>query len=224
MTQLRHLVSPQRRCDHFHQVPRGGVEHGQELGHGEAASRCLIGGLTEELLEFERVGHGAARAIREHGAVPSPEILLLRLRDQRFDLIAEHFLEDPQGQASASLTEGRAGEESATEEGDVLQRGVAMKNLNDELVENRDRVERGVAPHMSHGATDGEDRFRFKMVSDILSDSLEDGINPVMHRGASLCDGVVRQHHRAGRPCLSQALGSSRLIALLSAILNGYLI
>ena len=46
----------------------------------------------------------------------------------------------------------------------------------------------------------------FESSGDVLPKLSEDGINRVMHQGASLCDGVVKQHHRAGRPFSSQAV------------------
>jgi len=43
----------------------------------------------------------------------------------------------------------------------------------------------------------------------------------VMHQGASLCDGVVKQRHRAGRPSSSQALRSPGLTPNLVPFLAG---
>ena len=66
----------------------------------------------------------------------------------------------------------------------------------------------------------GSDRFGLELGGDVLPQSLQDGINPVVHQGASLCDGVVEQRHRAGRPFSSQALRSPGFILNLVPFLS----
>jgi hypothetical protein len=44
----------------------------QEGRHGKAAPRPLCYGLAKRLLEGRRIGHGAARAIDQEGAMPIP--------------------------------------------------------------------------------------------------------------------------------------------------------
>jgi hypothetical protein len=60
-------------CDHqLQEQARAGVEQPQEVCHGKAAPRPLLRRLLEGLLEGRGIGHGAARAIDQTGAMPVP--------------------------------------------------------------------------------------------------------------------------------------------------------
>jgi hypothetical protein len=144
--------------------------------------------------------------------MPTPEALGLGLGDQRLDQAVEHDLKDGQRQEGACQAVGRAGEKAAAEASDMFQGGVAVQNLEDEPVDDRDGVEEALTPGVPGLAARGLDGIGFEAVSDILPQLLQDGINLVMHQGASLCDGVVKQRHRARRPFSSQALASPEFI------------
>ena len=72
---LLHLgeIVGEEGCDHQLQEHTGaGVEQPQEVRHGKAAPRPLLCRLAEGLLEGRGIGHRAARAIDEKGAMPMP--------------------------------------------------------------------------------------------------------------------------------------------------------
>jgi hypothetical protein len=59
-------------------------------------------------------------------------------------------------------------------------------------VEDCGGIKRRFPSGVTNRTTGGVDRFRFETASDILPKSFEDGIDPVMHQGASWFDGVVK--------------------------------
>ena len=63
---------------------------------------------------------------------------------------------------------------------------------------------------MAERSTDGLEGLGLKAVSDILPEPSEDGIDPVVHQGASWFDGVVKQRHRARRPFAPQVISGPR--------------
>jgi hypothetical protein len=72
---LLHLgtIVGQEGCDHqLQEQARAGVEQPQEVCHGNATPRPWLHRLTEGLLEGRDIGHGAARAIDQQGAMPVP--------------------------------------------------------------------------------------------------------------------------------------------------------
>jgi hypothetical protein len=72
---LLHLgkIVGQEGCNHpLQEQARAGVEQPQKVCHGKATPRPLLRRLTEGLLEGRGIGHGAARAIDQQGAMPVP--------------------------------------------------------------------------------------------------------------------------------------------------------
>jgi hypothetical protein len=72
---LLHLgqIVGEEGCDHqLEEQARAGVEQPQEVCHGNAAPRPLLRRLTEGVLEGRGIGHGAARASDQQGAMPVP--------------------------------------------------------------------------------------------------------------------------------------------------------
>ena len=68
----------------------------------------------------------------------------------------------------------------------MSQRGVAVEDLDEEPVDDGRRgQEAGVAPGVSGGATGGEDDVVAEPGGEVLSQRVEEGRDPVMHRGAS---------------------------------------
>ena len=122
------------------------MEQRQEMGHGEAAAGVLDAGLAEVLLEFGRIGHGEARAVGDEDAVAVPAAVVVdRGFDPRGDA-AEQLLEQGQGQAAAGLARGRVGEVEAADPDEVIDGGIAAEDLDEEQVDEGDRIEEAGAP------------------------------------------------------------------------------
>jgi len=106
--------------------------------------------------------------------------------DERADHVAEQGLEDRQRESGAGQAEGGGGEGATSQEGDVGQRGVAVEDLDEEPVDDSRRGEQGEgAPGVSGGAAGGVDDVGAEHGGEVLSERVEDGRNPSMHRGAS---------------------------------------
>jgi hypothetical protein len=123
--------------------------------------------------------------------MPAPEALGLGPRDERLDEASERGAEDRQGQEGPRLAVGGAGEEPASKEGDVLEGGVAVQDLEGEPVDDGDGIQDACAPGVPRGPAGGSDGVGVETPSDVLPQPLDDGIKPSMHRGASLHFGVV---------------------------------
>ena len=91
---------------------------------------------------------------------------------------------------------------------DVGQGGVAVEDLDEEPVDDGRRgQEAGVTPGVSGGAAGGEDEVVAEPGGEVLSQGVEGGRNPAMHRGASCAMVVGEKTHGARRPRSSQVPG-----------------
>ena len=138
------------------------------------------------------VGHGERRAVDQEGAMAAPAADRLGVGDHGVDHGAEQGAEDGQGEPGPGLAEGAGGEGAAGQERDVGQGGVAVEDLDEEPMDNGRRgQEAGVAPGVSGGAAGGEDDILAELGGEVLSECVESGRNPAMHRGASCAMVVV---------------------------------
>lgn len=65
------------RCHHeLGEEACASMKQGQQMRNGKATAWLLFRWLTELLLQNGRIGHGAARAIDEEGAMPMPATFL----------------------------------------------------------------------------------------------------------------------------------------------------
>ena len=187
----RHVMRPQRRRDDLQQQPGAGVEQRQDVGHREAAALGLVAGLAEVGLQRGGVGHGERRAVDQEGAMAAPAADRLGVGDQGLDHVAEQGLEDGQGEPATGLAEGGGGEGAAGQQRDVGQGGVAVEDLDEEPVDDGRRGQEAArAPGVSGGAAGGVDEVVPELGGEVLSEGVEGGRNPAMHRGAS-CAMVV---------------------------------
>ena len=94
--------------------------------------------------------------------------------------------EDGQGESGAGLAEGGGGEGAAGQQRDVGQGGVAVEDLDEEPVDDGRRgQEAAIGPGVAGGAAGGVDDVAAELGGEVLSEGVEGGRNPSMHRGAS---------------------------------------
>jgi hypothetical protein len=87
--------------------------------------------------------------------------------------------------------------------GDVGQGGIAVKDLDEEPVDDgRWGQEAAIAPGVSDGLAGRMDEIDAELGGEVLPDVVERGRNPAMHRGASCVMVVVRNTMMHGGPVL----------------------
>ena len=91
----------------------------------------------------------------------------------------------------------------------MFQRRVAVQDLDHEPVDDGDGVEDAITPGVTGLAARRSDRIGVEATGNVLPESPEDGINPVMHQGCLL----VRWGRQATPSCREAIFFSSRLIA-----------
>jgi len=89
--------------------------------------------------------------------------------------------------------------------------GVAVQDLDHEPGDDGGRVEDAMAPGVPGLAARGSDRFGVKTAAAVLPQSLQEGIDPVMHQGASLCDGSSSNAVVPGGPLLLKSFARLNL-------------
>jgi hypothetical protein len=136
-------------------------------------------------LELGRVGHRERRAVDQECAVAAPGALRVGVRREGLDLAAEHGPVGRQGQACPRQAERRVDERATGQERDVGQGGVAVEDLDDEPAEDGDGGQQAVAPAVLGLAAGVVDGGLVETGVDVLPESSQGGIGPVMHLGAS---------------------------------------
>jgi hypothetical protein len=201
------------------------VEEGQEVGHREATALGLVARLAEVGLQLRRAWHGERRAVDQEGAMAAPAADRLGVGDQRPGHVVQQGAEDGQGKSCAGLTEGGGGEGAAGQERDMGQGGVAVEDLDEEPVDDGRRCqEAGVTPGVSDGPAGGRDDVAAEPGGEVLSQGVEGGRNPAMHRGTSCAMVVVRRYHGARGPRSSQGLTLLELGAVLTPFRTGLIL
>ena len=196
-------MRPQRRRGDLQQQAGAGVEQGQDVGHREATPLGLVARLAEVGLQRRGIGHGERRAVDQQDPMAEPESGRLGGRDQDLDDLAEDRLEDGQWEPATGLAEGGGREGSAGHQGDVGQGGVAVEDLDEEPVDDGRRgQEATIAPGMPGSSASRVDEVAAELGGEVLSEGVERGRNPAMHRGASCAVVVVRNTMVHGGPVL----------------------
>ena len=137
-------------------------------------------------------------------------------RDQDLDHLAEDGPEDGQRQWGTCLAEGGCGEGSASHQGDVNRGRVAMEDLNEEPAnDGRRSQEAAIAPGVTGGSASGVDEVAAELGGEVLSEGLERGRNPAMHRRSSCAMGVGKNTMVHGGPVLLKRCACSSLAGLM---------
>jgi hypothetical protein len=178
-----HVMGAQRGGQDLHEHPRTDMEQRQKMGHGEAAARLLRARLAKVLLKFRCVGHGEARAVGDEHAMPMPGPGIVDLGSEPCSHAAEQLLEQPHGQAAPTLAIGRVREGKAADSNQMIDGGIAMEDLGEEQVDERDGVEQTVAPGVIDLAAGVEDLRSIELLGGGLLESAKDANDPMMHDG-----------------------------------------
>ena len=129
---LGEIVGEEGRDDQLQEHPGARMEQPQEVRHGKAAPRPLLRRLAERLLQGRGIGHGAARAIDEKGAMAMPPPFVQGGALHRAAEALQEEVKEAQREFGAGLTVGRRTEPQARQMGQMAAGGVAMQNLQQE--------------------------------------------------------------------------------------------
>src|SRR5438876_6221307 len=102
----------------------------------------------------------------------------------RADLV-EDGLEDGHGQACPRLTVRRGGERPADQVRQVRQRRVPVEDLNQEDVDDRERVQDAAPPAVAEGPALVQDRLAVEHPGDVVAKVVKNREHLMPHRGAS---------------------------------------
>jgi hypothetical protein len=90
-------------------------------------------------------------------------------------------MENPHRQAGPGQAVSSGGEHTTGQVGQVSDRGISMKDLDQEDVDGSDGVEEGTSPFMAGAPADGQDGGAIEKWGGVLFESAENTNNPVMH-------------------------------------------
>ena len=161
------------------------MKQGQQMSDGKATPQRLVAGLAEVCAEFRRVGHRDPRAIDMKDPMPTPTSVVVDPGSEPLGDPNQEFLEEFPGQAGAGLAVGRSREAEPAETRKMLDRGVAVQDLEQEQMNRGDGVQERATPGVSDLAAEVEDGGSVEFSGRVLLQAAKDAHNPVMHREVS---------------------------------------
>jgi len=192
-----HVVGGERAGDDIPEHPGADVEERQQVRDREAAAGPPALGPAEVLPELGRVGHREGRAVGHEDAMAEPPAGVLGGRVERVGDPSEQVPEDLQGLAGACLAVGGIGEATPRQAGEMIDRGVAVGDLDEEDVDRGDGVEERGPPGMPGPSADLGDGGPVEEAGGISLEATKDA-NDAAVDGKPPSRGIVMNRHREG--------------------------
>jgi len=130
LVHLGQVVGQEGRDDPLEEPPGARMEQPQKVGHGEAAPRPLHVRLAECRLSRRGIGHRAARAIDQDGAMPLPPPFIGDVRRRGSAEAGQQEPKAVEGKSGTGLAVGRCAAPPARELRHMTARGVAVQPLS----------------------------------------------------------------------------------------------
>jgi hypothetical protein len=143
------------------------VKQGQEVCHRKATAFLLTARLAEVVLQLGLIGHREARAVEQPGAMAAPQAGGLPHRKEVIDDAFKQVPKQGQRQARARVGVGSCRERFAGQTRQGGTSNVAVQDLQEESVNQSDRIENALAKHVSDIAASAFNELRGQGASNI---------------------------------------------------------